>query len=309
MQHMRDPLAEARALFSPAQGSIYLDAATYGLPPRPTVEAMQRGLAAWQAGTADWIHDWDERGEDCRATFATLIGAQPREIALVPTGSVGVATVAASLTAADSVLLADDEFTSVVYPLMVAAQDRGARIRSVKFDQLAENIEAGTTLVAFSLIQSQSGRGAALNPILEACRHMGARTLVDATHAVPFVPLQAHIESIDYLVCAAYKHLLCPRGVGLSVCAPQALGQDPARAGQLAQLEQAVRQLLRAAPRPGGGRRPLRRLTRMAGVGWRAGIAARCWSSGGAAERSSLRAASRAGWRASSACQNRSAPS
>jgi selenocysteine lyase/cysteine desulfurase len=214
MRAMRDPLAEARAFFSPAQGSIYLDAATYGLPPRPTVEAMQHGLAAWQAGTADWIHDWDERGEDCRASFATLIGAQPREIALVPTGSVGVATVAASLTAADNVLLADDEFTSVVYPLMVAAQDRGARIRSVKFDQLAESIEPGTTLVAFSLIQSQSGRGAALDAIQDACQNTGARSLVDATHAVPFVPLAAHIERIDYLVCAAYKHLLCPRGVG-----------------------------------------------------------------------------------------------
>ena len=62
-------VGRARAFFDPAEGSIYLDAATYGLPPRPTVEAMQRGLAAWQAGTADWIHDWDERGEDCRASL------------------------------------------------------------------------------------------------------------------------------------------------------------------------------------------------------------------------------------------------
>jgi hypothetical protein len=35
-----------RELFEPAPGTIYLDAATYGLPPRPTVEAMRQALAA-----------------------------------------------------------------------------------------------------------------------------------------------------------------------------------------------------------------------------------------------------------------------
>jgi selenocysteine lyase/cysteine desulfurase len=38
--------------------------------------------------------------------------------------------------------------------------------------------------------------------------------LVDATHAIPFVPVQPWIGEIDYLVCHGYKHLLCPRGVG-----------------------------------------------------------------------------------------------
>ncbi len=30
--------------------------------------------------------------------------------------------------------------------------------------------------------------------------------------AIPFVPLEAHIDRIDYLVCSGYKHLLSPRG-------------------------------------------------------------------------------------------------
>ena len=48
---------------------------------------------------------------------------------------------------------------------------------------------------------------------LAAARQHGAQVLVDATHAVPFVPLQRWIADIDYLVCHGYKHLLCPRGV------------------------------------------------------------------------------------------------
>lgn len=38
--------AAVRALFRPAPGVAYLDAATYGLPPTPTVEA----LARWRSG-------------------------------------------------------------------------------------------------------------------------------------------------------------------------------------------------------------------------------------------------------------------
>jgi selenocysteine lyase/cysteine desulfurase len=36
---------------------------------------------------------------------------------------------------------------------------------------------------------------------------------VDATHGIPFVDVRDEIDRIDYLVCAAYKHLLSPRGV------------------------------------------------------------------------------------------------
>jgi selenocysteine lyase/cysteine desulfurase len=80
----------------------------------------------------------------------------------------------------------------------------------VPFERLADSVGESTGLVAFSLIQSQSGRAADLAAITAAAKRVGARVLVDATHAVPFVPIDS---PVDYLVCAAYKHLLSPRGV------------------------------------------------------------------------------------------------
>ena len=207
---MRDPLAVARGLFDPAPGTIYLDSATYGLPPRPTVEAMHGALNEWQAGTADWVQAWDMRGEACRASFAALIGVPSDGVALVPSASVGVGTIAASLSPADHVVIPDDEFTSLLFPILVAARERGVHVQTVPFERLADSIEPTTTLVAFSLVQSQSGRTADLQGIVNVARAVEARTLVDATHAVPFVPID---QPVDYLVCAAYKHLLCPRGV------------------------------------------------------------------------------------------------
>ena len=41
---------------------------------------------------------------------------------------------------------------------------------------------------------------------------MGAQIFVDATQAIPFVPVADLLPQIDYLVCAGYKHLLSPRG-------------------------------------------------------------------------------------------------
>lgn len=207
---MADPVI--RALFHPAPGLAYLDAATYGLPPRPAVEAMDGALRAWQAGTADWVDDWDRPAESTRADFAALIGAKAGDIALVPAVSTAVGLVAANLGPDDVVVVADDEFTSDLFPILVAQDRRGTTVRQVAFDAFVEAIQPDTTLVAFSLVQMQTGRVADLAGICRRAREVGARVLVDSTHGTPFVPVAAHIADIDYLICHAYKHLLGARG-------------------------------------------------------------------------------------------------
>ena len=203
-----------RACFKPEPGTAYLDAATYGLPPLPTLRAMEDALRAWQAGSADWIEDWDKEGDTARVLFAELIGAAADEIALVPTVSVGVGPMVAALRPGDEVLVPADEFTSVLFPLLVAAETRGGVVRETAFHALPEAIDARTRLVAFSLVRSQDGRTARLADVCAAARAHGARVLIDATHAVPFVPVARELPAIDALVCHGYKHLLCPRGAG-----------------------------------------------------------------------------------------------
>ena len=82
-----------------------------------------------------------------------------------------------------------------------------------EFERLVEAIAPGTTLVACSLVQMQTGRNAPLRAIVERAAEVGARVLLDATQGIPFVPLGDLVDRIDYLLCSAYKHLLCPRGV------------------------------------------------------------------------------------------------
>jgi selenocysteine lyase/cysteine desulfurase len=209
---------DVRALFAPEPGVTYLDTATFGLPPRQTIEVMQKALERWQRGTADWVREWDERGEVCRSAFARLVGLEPESVALMPSASVGVGLVAANLSERDEVVISDDEFNSVLFPILVAAGHAGVRVRQCSFDRLAESVTSTTTLVAFSLVQSQSGHAARQTEILDAARRVGARTLIDATHAVPFVDVDPRA---DFMVCAAYKHLLSPRGVAFLSVARQ----------------------------------------------------------------------------------------
>jgi selenocysteine lyase/cysteine desulfurase len=205
-----------RELFRPEPGVAYLDSATYGLPPRPTFEAMSAALEQWQAGSASWVDDWDVLADRARVEFAHLAGLAEGDVALVPSASVGVGTVAASLTHSDHVVVPDDEFTSLLFPVLVAEQG-GTTVEQVPFGEVADRIAPATTLVATSLVQMQTGRLAELDAIVERARAVGARVLVDATHGLPFVGMGGALDAVDFVVCAAYKHLLCPRGVAFLV--------------------------------------------------------------------------------------------
>lgn len=230
---------ETAALFSPAPGTTYLDSATYGLPPRPTIEALNEAASRWQDGTAHWRDDWDRQAEDCRRLAAGLLGGAPREVSLMPAVSVASGIVGTAVPRGGEVLLAEGDFTSIVYPFL-AAQERGLMmVREVPLEKMADAVESGTSLVAVSLVQSVDGRVADLEAISSAARSVGARLYVDASQGLGVVPVNVNAMGIDYLACAAYKWLCCPRGVAflyvredlwsepLSVTASWRGGDDP----------------------------------------------------------------------------------
>ena len=204
---------KARTRFAYPQGRAYLDTASYGLPPRATVAALDRALVSWSEGRAEWQGDWDVAGDDCRALAADLFGAGVDEICLLPAVSVGVGTLAASLGEQDEVVVADDEFRSLLFPLLVAKQARGVCVRRVPFSALADSVRSSTTLVATSHVRSNGGGLQDLEAIAAAARDVGAEVLVDATHSAGVLRIDAARRGLHYVVAAGYKHLLCPRGV------------------------------------------------------------------------------------------------
>jgi selenocysteine lyase/cysteine desulfurase len=209
-------IEDARALWEPE--GIYLNTASYGLPPTPAWDALQAALDEWRAGRTSWEH-WNEATRAARASFAGLCGVPVEWVTVGGAASPLVGLVAASLPDRSRVLSTEAEFTSALWPFM--AQGRGIEVSCVPVARLAEAIDARTDVVAFSAVQSSNGELADLDGVAATARHHGALTLVDATQACGWLPLRA--GDYDYLVCATYKWLLAPRGCALLAVAPERL--------------------------------------------------------------------------------------
>jgi selenocysteine lyase/cysteine desulfurase len=207
-------IEEARALWEPE--GIYLNTASYGLPPRPAWDALQAALADWRVGRTSWEH-WNEAPQAARASFARLCGVPVEWVAVGGAVSGFVGLVAASLPERSRVLSTEAEFTSALWPFM--AQGRGVEVTCVPVARLAEAIDAHTDLVAFSAVQSSTGEVAGLDQVADAAAHHGALTLADATQACGWLSLDA--RRFDAVVCGAYKWLVSPRGTAFMSVRPE----------------------------------------------------------------------------------------
>ena len=207
-------IEEARGLWQPE--TTYLNTASYGLPPQPAWEALQAALADWHAGRTSWEH-WGESVEAARSAFARMCSVPVEWVAIGANASTMVGLAAAALPDGARVLSAEGEFTSALWPFM--AQGRGLDVRTVPLTGLAEAVDSRTDAVAFSAVQSSDGRLADLDAITAAAARHGALTVVDATQACGWLPLDA--ARFDVVVCSAYKWLLSPRGSAFMTVRPE----------------------------------------------------------------------------------------
>ena len=198
--------------FHPEPGTIYLNSATYGLPPQATLDAMHKALVGWQKGQADWIQDWDLAGEACRRFAADLLKAETDEIALMPAVSVATAIVATAVPEGGEVLVASGDFTSVIYPFLEAERLGRVKVREAPLRELADAVGPETRLVAVSHVQSASGEAVDVNALCQAAENVGARVFLDLSQSLGVVPFDVNASKVDFVACAAYKWLCCPRG-------------------------------------------------------------------------------------------------
>lgn len=198
--------------FRPA--GVYLDAASYGLPPKAALGALAAATGAWADGSYEPA-DCDLQVEAARAGFARLYGVGREDVAIGHQVSPMVGLVAASLPPRARVLVADGDFTSLLFPLLAV----GCRLSTVPLERLAEAVDHDTALVAVSAVQSADGRVADLDAIATAAGESGALTLLDATQACGWLPFDAGRFSI--VVAGGYKWLCHPRGTAFMTVAPE----------------------------------------------------------------------------------------
>ena len=211
--------------FSPDPG--YLNTATVGVPPLAAVQEVATVMEQWRRGRLS-PPELDGHVTRSREAWARLTGVPGSEVAIGSTVSELVGLVAAALPDGARVIVAEGEFTSVTFPFLAHA-DRGVTVHELPLEQLPA-FEGPADLVAVSAVQSADGRQVDLPAVLESARATGARVLLDTTQSCGWLPLD--VRAVDYVVCAAYKWLLCPRGTAFLRVRPDALaGLRPLSAG------------------------------------------------------------------------------
>ena len=196
----------------------YLNTASVGLPPTSVADAMHAAVDDWVMGRAT-APGYDVYVQRSRDAWARLHGVDPAHVAIGPQVSYFAGLVARSLPAGAEVVGYNDDFTSLLFPFLARGD---LEVRLVPFDAVADAVGPGTAVVAVSAVQSSDGRVADLDAIAGAAAAHGAATVVDATQASGWLPIDG--RSIDFLIAGTYKWLMSPRGTAYMSVRPEALG-------------------------------------------------------------------------------------
>ena len=218
-------LPSQRALFNIPRDVCYLNAASWSPLPIAVQEAGRAGVA--RKGQP-WLLDpgfASRQYERARRAAASVINADPEDVALIPSVSYGVATAAKALSIAAGmrVLLLQNDHSSAVLEWMTRAQAGRFNIDVVPQPAdgswtmaiLAAIERPGAAAVALASISSvhwSDGAMVDMERIAVALRRHGAALLIDATHAAGVVRTDVRRLDPDFLVFPTYKWLLGPYG-------------------------------------------------------------------------------------------------
>jgi cysteine desulfurase / selenocysteine lyase len=155
-----------------------------------------------------------------RAALAVRLGGRPEEIAFLSSASEGlhVASEGIDWRPGDNVVVGQSEFPSVLLAWQ-RLRPRGVDVRAVgreavvTHDEIAAAVDQRTRAIAVSHVGYLTGARHDLGRLRSVADRVGARLVVDASHALGVVPVDGAL--CDVVVACCYKWLLAVHGVGV----------------------------------------------------------------------------------------------
>src|SRR3954463_13164375 len=205
---------------------VYINSCSQGALSDAVRASYEQYLDDWDAKGAPWEY-WVERQEAARASFADLVNAAPGEIALTPSLSPRVASLASGLRFArrSKVVLTDWEFPTIGQ-IWHAQEARGARVVHVKaspdgtlpLEEFDRAIDDDTLLVSITHVCYRNGAMVDVPAVVELAHERGALVLLDAFQSVGSLPVDVAELGVDFLGAGVLKYLLGSAGLGFFYC-------------------------------------------------------------------------------------------
>ena len=176
------------------------------------------------------IDDFFDDTEKIRSEYSRLINnSETNRIVLIPSVSYGMANATRNIDLSGrEVVVAGEQFPSNVYPWMTTAEQQGGKLvivdppqtteqRGEKWNQLIlEAINDNTAVLAISQVHWADGTKFDLVAMRKRTKEVGALLIIDGTQSVGAHPFDIEEIKPDALICAGYKWLLGPYGLGVA---------------------------------------------------------------------------------------------
>ena len=215
---------------------VYLDSANTSQKPRAVIDAMAQHYARSNANVARAVHQLGAEStaafEDARDKVAAFIGAPSRdEIVFTKNASEALNLVANTLAwgrgryrvgAGDEVLITEMEHHSNIVPWQLLTERTGATLRwfgitddgRLDLSRIDDLVTERTKVVSLVWVSNMLGT---VNPVAEIARRaheVGALVVVDASQAVPQLPVDVSTLGADLVAFTGHK-MVGPTGIGV----------------------------------------------------------------------------------------------
>jgi kynureninase len=211
-------LVTYRSEFPILQRKTYMNSCSLGALSNRSMQNLEQFMEMWNEwGAHAWYEIWMGEIAKARQKFATIIGADPGEVAIAPNVSTALSSIASALdySKCNNVVMADMDFPTLAYQWLVKKR-LGVECRFVESPdrvyvppELFESaIDDRTALVATSRVFFTSGYIQDIRKIADMAHKCGAYILVDDYQATGQIPINVDAQDVDILVTGSLKWLM-----------------------------------------------------------------------------------------------------
>ena len=212
---------------------VYLDSANTSQKPRQVVEAVECHYLQHNANVARAMHQLGSEASEAfelgRTKVASFIGAPRREeVVFTKNASEALNLVARVLGdagrvgAGDEVVITEMEHHSNIVPWQQLTERTGATLRwfgvtddgRLDLDGLDTVITERTTVVSLTWVSNMLGTINPVQAVIERAHAVGALVVVDASQAVPQLPVDVSTLGADLVAFTGHK-MVGPTGIGV----------------------------------------------------------------------------------------------